>query len=139
MKRKGISSVSTVLIYLATIVSAALVVALFFVSTKNATSQPILDVSDAYYMSGNLIFTIRNLGSVDVTISSITVNCKSGGTASAGSSNSPLNLNLPKGTLQSIKASASGTINDGDLCIAQVSLSSPSTSSLTLSFRVVVP
>jgi len=134
MKRKGISSVSTILIYLATIVSAALVLFFLFTSTKSATNQPILEVSDAYYISGSIIFTIRNIGSVDVTIRSISVNCQSGGTASYSTS-----VSLPKGTSQSIRATASGTINDGDLCIAQVTLSPSSTPSLTLNFRVITP
>lgn len=134
MKRKGISSVSSILIYLATIVSAALVLFFFFTSTKSATNQPILDISDAYYISGSIIFTIRNIGSVDVTMSSISVNCQRGGTATYSTS-----VSLPKGTSQSIKATASGTINDGDLCIAQVTLSSPASMSLTLSFRVIRP
>jgi flagellar basal body-associated protein FliL len=137
MKRKGISSVSSILIYLATIVSAALVLFFFFTSTKSATNQPILDVTDAYYLPGTtsyLIFTIRNIGSVDVTMSSISVNCQRGGTATYSTS-----VSLPKGTSQSIKATASGAINDGDLCIAQVTLSSPASMSLTLSFRVIRP
>jgi hypothetical protein len=135
MKRKGISSVATVIIFLATIVSAALVLAYFFISTKSATSQPLLDISDAYYISGSIIFTIRNIGSVDVTASSISITCP-GGTASYSTSTS-----IPKGTAQSIKATvASGaTINDGDLCVAQVTLSSPASMSLTLSFRVIKP
>ncbi|WP_288006265.1 hypothetical protein [Thermofilum sp.] len=135
MKRKGISSVATVIIFLATIVSATLVMAYFFISTKSATSQPLLEISDAYYISNSIIFTIRNIGSVDVTASSISITCPSA-TASYSTSTS-----IPKGTAQSIKATVStgGTINDGDLCVAQVTLSSPDSTSLALSFRVIKP
>ena len=141
LKRKGISSVATVIIFLATIVSAALVLTYFFLSTKSATSQPLLDIADGYYVSGNLMFTLRNIGAVDVTVSSISVTCKSGATFSY----SGPSISLPKGSVQSIKATPSSgsttqpTVNDGDLCVAQVQLSSPTSSGVTLSFRVVTP
>jgi hypothetical protein len=136
MKRKGISSVSTILIYLATIVSAALVLFFFFTSTKSATNQPLLEVTDAYYVSDSIIFTIRNIGAVDVTASSISITCPSG-TASYSTSTPIL---IPKGAAQSFKATvSSGSINDGDLCVAQVAISSPASMSLTLSFRVINP
>jgi len=140
LKRKGISSVATVLIFLATIVAAGLVVAFFFISAKNATSQPLLDVSDAYYMSNSnsFILTLRNIGAVDVTIKSINVTCQNGGAAQVVY-NSPYK-SLLKGTTQIINLNVqSSTINDGDLCIAQVGLTSPNTMSLTISFRVVKP
>jgi hypothetical protein len=137
MKRKGISSVSTILIYLATIVSAALVLFFFFTSTKSATNQPLLEVTDAYYVSNSIIFTIRNIGTVDVTTSSISITCPRG-TASYSTSTP---IPIPKGAAQSFKATVSSgaSINDGDLCVAQVTLSSPASTSLTLNFRVIKP
>jgi FlaG/FlaF family flagellin (archaellin) len=134
-RRKGsLPPILVVLITMAAIVSAALVAWFMFTTTSSAVRQPVLEVTDAYYVAGNLFLTIRNIGSVDVTVSSISVTCQSGGTASYSGSTP-----IPKGAAQSIRASASGTIRDGDLCVAQVTLSSPSATSLTLSFKVVAP
>jgi hypothetical protein len=137
LRRKGaLPPIITVLIILGSLVATGLVVWFMFTTTRSATSQPILDVADAYYVSGSIFFTARNIGPVDVAISRINVTCQSGGTASYSP---PTPTQIPKGASQSISASASGTIDDGDLCVAQVTLSSPSTTSLTLSFRVVKP
>ena len=139
-RRGALPPIIVVLITMAAIVSAALVSWFLIVSTRSATNRPILEVTDAYYLpssdtSGSIFLTISNIGAVDVAVSRIEITCQSGGTASYTSSS----MQIPKGAAQSIKASASGAINDGDLCTAQVSLSSPSSTSLTLSFRVVKP
>ena len=135
-RRGSLPPILVVLITMAAIVSAALVSWFLIVSTRSATNRPILEVTDAYYVSGSIFLTISNIGAVDVAVSSISITCQSGGTASY-TTTTP--TQIPKGAAQSIKASASGAINDGDLCTAQVSLSSPSSTSLTLSFRVVKP
>ena len=132
-RRKGaLPPIIVALITMAAIVSAALITWFMLVSTRSATNRPILEVTDAYYVSGSIFLTISNIGAVDVTVDSISITCQNGGTASYSGSTP-----IPKGAAQSIKASAWGTINDGDLCTAQVFLSSPSSTSLTLSFRVV--
>jgi hypothetical protein len=133
-RRGALPPILVVLITMAAIVSAALVAWFMFTTTSSAVKQPVLQVTDAYYVSNSIFLTISNIGAVDVEVSSISITCQSGGTASY-----PTSTQIPKGAAQSIKASASGTINDGDLCVAQVSLSSPSSTSLTLSFRVVKP
>ena len=138
-RRGSLPPILVALITMAAIVSAALVSWFLFVSTRSAVNRPILEVTDAYYLpssstSGSIFLTISNIGAVDVAVSSISITCQSGGTASYTTS-----TQIPKGAAQSIRASASGAINDGDLCTAQVFLSSPSSTSLTLSFRVVKP
>jgi len=139
-RRKGaLPPIIVVLITMAAIVSAALITWFMIVSTRSATNRPILEVTDAYYLpssgtSGSIFLTISNIGAVNVTVDRIEITCQSGGTARYTTS-----TRIPKGAAQSIKASVSGTINDGDLCTAQVFLLSPSSTSLTLSFRVVKP
>jgi hypothetical protein len=135
-RRGALPPILTALITIAALVSAALVSWFIFTTTSSAVRRPILEVTDAYYVSGNIFLTISNIGAVDVAVSSISIACQSGGTASYTPSTP---TQIPKGAAQSIKASASGTINDGDLCTAQVFLSSPSSTGLTLSFRVVKP
>lgn len=135
-RRGALPPIITVLITMAAIIATGMVAWFLFVSTRSAVNRPILEVTDAYYVSGSIFLTISNIGAVDVAVSSISITCQSGGTASYTTSTP---TQIPKGAVQSIKASASGTINDGDLCTAQVFLSSPSSTSLTLSFRVVKP
>jgi hypothetical protein len=135
-RRGALPPILVVLVTMAAIVSAALVSWFLIVSTRSAVNRPVLEVTDAYYVSGSIFLTISNIGAVDVAVSSISIACQSGGTASYSPSTP---TQIPKGAAQSIKASASGSINDGDLCTAQVFLSSPSSTSLTLSFRVVTP
>jgi hypothetical protein len=134
VKRRGsLPPIIIVLVIMAAIVATGLVVWFMISTTKSAVNQPMLEVTDSYYLSNSIFFTVRNIGSVDVTISSISVTCQSGGAGSYATSTS-----IPKGASQSLKVSMSGTVNDGDLCVAQATLSTPS-SSLTLSFRVVKP
>ena len=134
-RRKGaLPPIIVVLITMAAIVSAALITWFMLVSTRSATNRPVLEVTDAYYVSGNIFLTISNIGAVDVAVDRIEITCQNGGTARY-SGYTP----IPKGAAQSIKAPVSGAINDGDLCTAQVFLSSPSSTGLTLSFRVVKP
>jgi len=136
-RRKGaLPPIIVVLITMAAIVSTALITWFMIVSTRSAVNRPILEVTDAYYVSGNIFLTISNIGAVNVTVSKIDITCQRGGTASY-TLNPP--TQIPKGAAQSIKVPVSVTINDGDLCTAQVTLSSPSSTSLTLSFRVVKP
>ncbi|WP_191118525.1 hypothetical protein [Infirmifilum uzonense] len=118
---------------IASIVAAGLVTWFIFSSTYSATRQPVIDVSDAYLVGGTLYITFRNLGGADVSISSVSGNCQSGGSFS-WSSSTP--LTLLKGGTNVVKATVTGNVNDGDLCTAQVVMGG---NSLAISFRVVKP
>jgi hypothetical protein len=136
-RRGGIPPIVTVLITIAAVVAASLVAWFMWATTRSATNQPIIEVTDAYTDGTNVVFTLRNIGNTQVSISSVTLSCK-GYTAS--SVTFPSN-NVPAGGSLSCKATGfpSGvTISDGDSCTAQISFSSPS-GGVSVGFRVVKP
>ncbi|MEM0023582.1 MAG: hypothetical protein QXJ38_02180 [Thermofilaceae archaeon] len=78
MRRKGgVPPIVTVLVTIASIVAASLVAWFLWTSTRTATSTPILEVTNAYYVgSGSnwrITFTLRNVGSTSVTLSTASV------------------------------------------------------------------
>jgi len=78
MRRKGgVPPIVTVLVTIASIVAASLVAWFLWTSTRTATSTPILEVTNAYYVgsgsSWRITFTLRNVGSTTVTLSTANV------------------------------------------------------------------
>ena len=132
-------SISTVIMFLSTAVSVALVLVYFFISTAN---QPFLDVADAYYIynsssnSGTFVLTLRNIGAVDVTVTWVKLVCSSW----SSSSPYPVNYTIPKGTSRSIKINVGrASVYDNDPCVAQLGLLAPSPMSMAIGFRVFSP
>jgi hypothetical protein len=151
-KRRGaLPPILTALITIAAIVSAALVSWFMFTTTSSAVRQPVLQVTDAYYVAGaggtggNLFLTIRNLGAVDVTISSVTVSCASTGNPSFSTqpAYNPSTKALPRGGSLVVQIPVtSGKLSDGDSCNAVVTYTNTATGAQAtdnLGFRVVVP
>jgi hypothetical protein len=152
-RRKGsLPPILVVLITMAAIVSAALVAWFMFTTTSSAVRQPVLQVTDAYYVAGaggtggNLFLTIKNLGAVDVTISSVTVSCASTGSPSFNTNAATYNPStkaLPRGGSLVVQIPLnSGKLNDGDSCSAVVTYTNTATGAQVadnLGFRVVVP
>jgi len=129
-------SISTVIMFLSSALSMALVLTYFFISIK---SQPFLDVADAYYIynssssMGTIVFTLRNIGAVDVTVTWVKLVCSNW----SSSSPYPVNYTIPKGALQSIKINiGQASINDDDFCVAQLGLLAPTPMSMAVGFRV---
>lgn len=80
MRRKGgVPPIVTVLVTIAAIVAASLVAWFLWTSTRTAASTPLLEVTDAYYVSSGtswrITFTLRNVGSTSVTLGVISVFC----------------------------------------------------------------
>ncbi|NAY90034.1 MAG: hypothetical protein GU347_04915 [Desulfurococcales archaeon] len=131
-KRKGALPPKIILL-IAILVIAIIVILSYYILTSVKPSS-ILWISEAYYLSGKIFLNIRNIGPGDVTISHITVTCQSGGMGSSAET-----ISIPRGSVWSIEIHVSGTIRDKDLCTAQVTLLSPSSSNLNLSFYVITP
>jgi len=138
--------VVTALITIAALVTAVLVGWFLLYTTKTVVNQPVLEVTDAYYVGGYLFLTIRNLGGVNATITSIKIIC-----ARAGDVTGTFNPNLNPG---SVTVGAGTTVvvemtpqtgkqlYDGDSCTARLKVRNEASNAyqdLTLSFRVVVP
>ena len=149
-RRGALPPILVVLITMAAIVSAALVAWFMFTTTSSAVRQPVLQVTDAYYVAGAggtrgyLFLTIRNLGAVDVTISSVTVSCASAGSPAFGTpAYNPSTKALPRGGSLVVQIPVtSGKLSDGDSCNAVVTYTNTATGAQAtdnLGFRVVVP
>jgi len=125
---------------MAAIVSAALVTWFMFTTTSSAVKQPVLQVTDAYYVGDTLFLTIRNLGAVDATIFNVTVSCASAGSSAFGT---PVYKALPRGGSLVVQIPVtSGKLSDGDSCNAVVTYTNTATgtqATSNLGFRVVVP
>ena len=143
-RRGSLPPILVVLITMAAIVSAALVAWFIFTTTSSAVRQPVLQVTDAYYVGGYLFLTISNLGAVNVTISSVTVSCASTGNPSFGTPvYNPSTKALPRGGSLVVQIPVtSGKLSDGDSCNAVVTYTNTATGAQVadnLGFRVVVP
>jgi hypothetical protein len=117
-----------------------MIMVFYFTTTRAATSQPILAITDAYYVGGSpgsLMFTVRNLGAVDCSpLTLVSIRC--GGTQVTPSP--PPSSNLRKGTSAAFTVPVTGSIPDGSLCVAvlQCTTATGATNS-TVSFQVVAP
>jgi archaellin len=74
-KRKGISPVATIIIYVVLIVTAAIVAYFFYSSTARSTRTPILTVvgQPTVYANGSLYVTFKNDGTSPVTMTGATI------------------------------------------------------------------
>ena len=141
MKRKGISPISAVLVLLATVVSAGVVAWFFFVSTRSATNQPLVEVTDAYATGTTVTLTVRNIGSVDLVNPSFPQSGTCGASITLSSCSVAVG-NLMRGSSAVIKCTASATPTDGTICTLPLQATNQQTGQpvgLTLSFRVVTP
>ena len=137
----GVPPIVTVLITMSALVAASLVAWFMWITTSSATKQPVLEVTDAYTDGTNVYFTLRNIGSAAATVSNIQVTCKGitptnplpSCTYSPGSTNA-----IPKGSSAACRASGFSALTDGDFCVVQITLSSPTTS-VNVEFKVVQP
>jgi len=131
----GVPPIVTVLITISAVVAASLVAWFMWTTTRSATQQPMLEVTDGYTDGSTVVFTLRNIGSTQVSVGSVSVSCK-GYTASSVTCSGN---NVPAGGSLSCKASFSGvTISDGDSCVAQIPSSSPP-GGVSVGFKVVRP
>jgi len=123
------------------IIAATVLVAWWFLAlTRNVVNQPVLEVTDAYYVGGTLYVTIRNLGGYNVTVQSFSVKCPKGS----------VSINLPAqesekviiaGTTKTFNGSATG-LYDGASCVAKLTIGNEATGKsqdVNLAFRVMVP
>ena len=129
----GVPPIVTVLITISAVVAASLVAWFMWTTTRSATNQPIIEVTGAFTDGSTVVFTLRNIGSVDAQVSGASVTCK-GTTATSTTCGG----SLPKGGSLACRASFGTTINDGDSCTVQVTFSSPS-GGVSVGFKVVKP
>jgi len=136
----GVPPIVTVLVVIASIVAASLVAWFLWTSTRSATQQPVLEVTNAYAScTGStcaVSFTVRNVGALQIT--SITLEEISCETTSGPSTLTP-NLSCPpSGQAASCRVTFSATINDGASCTARLRVD-PGSSRVALGFKVVRP
>jgi hypothetical protein len=81
----AIPPVVVVLITIAAVVAASLVAWFMWTTTKSATSQLLLEVTNAYTPDGQRIFfTLNNIGTQNLNIQQVIGNCTAGGSYSSG-------------------------------------------------------
>jgi hypothetical protein len=81
----AIPPVVVVLITIAAVVASSLVAWFMWTTTKSATSQLLLEVTNAYTPDGQRIFfTLNNIGTQRLTITQVIGNCTVGGSPSVG-------------------------------------------------------
>jgi hypothetical protein len=139
-KRKG--SVPPFLVALLTvviIVAGVLVGWWYLALTRNVVNQPVLDITDAYYVGGTLYVTLRNLGGYNVTVNSFSVTCPR-----AGQINMALtSVTIVAGTTKTFQSSGSvQNLYDGASCVAKLTILNEATGKnqdVNLAFRVMVP
>jgi len=133
-RRGGVPPIVTVLITISAVAAASLVAWFMWATTRSATNQPIIEVTEGYTDGSTVVFTLRNIGNTQVSVGSVTVSCKGYPASSVTCSGT-----VPAGGSLSCRATGfSGTINDGDSCVAQISFSSPS-GGVSVGFKVVRP
>jgi hypothetical protein len=129
-RRGGIPPIVTVLITISAVVAASLVAWFMWTTTRSASNQPIIEVTDGYTDGANVVFTLRNIGNTQVSVGSVTVSCK-GYTASSVTCSGTAVL---AGDSLSCKATGFGVaISDGDSCVAQIF------GGVSVGFKVVRP
>ncbi|MCC6049055.1 MAG: hypothetical protein LM580_00010 [Thermofilum sp.] len=85
----AIPPVVVVLITIAAVVAASLVAWFMWTTTKSATSQLLLEVTNAYTPDGQRIFfTLNNIGTQRLNIQQVIGNCTAGGSSSVGGTGS---------------------------------------------------
>jgi hypothetical protein len=134
----GVPPIVTVLITMSALVAASLVAWFMWITTSSATKQPVLEVTDAYTDGTNVYFTLRNIGSADATVNGIQVSCK-GSPPTTPSCTYPTGSTIPKGSSAACRASGFSALTDGDFCVVQITLSSPTTSVVNVEFKVMKP
>ena len=153
-RRGGVPPLVTVLITISAVVAAGLVAYFLFSTTSGATKQPMLEVTSAYALcsgtSCNVYVTIRNVGTVNVNITSVSYFDVAGVSVSNpswyGPSGQPVSSNpvpVPAGGSAYLKGSVTvqGTtgIPDGAGAALTLTVQTPSSSqsqSLSLAFKI---
>ena len=128
-----------VLITVASLVAASLVAYFIYSTTRSATQQPIVQVTEAYTDGTRVFFTVRNVGSIKLTSLSISqASC----TSSSGSSISvaiegctPATLDVGKSAVCRLRKTG-GALDDGSRCVVQLSASGYS---ISIAFKVIRP
>ena len=143
-RRGGVPAIVTVLVVLASLVTAGLVAWFLFTTTRSAVLQPALEVTEAYATGTTVTLTVRNIGAADLV--NPTVPGSPPGTCSPSgaqlTSCSIVAGNLNKGGSAVVRCTASAAPRDGDMCTLALQATNRQTSqtiALTLSFRVVTP
>jgi hypothetical protein len=140
-ERKG--SVPPFVVALITIViiaAAVLVSWWYFALTRNVLNQPVLDITDAYYVGNTLYVTLRNLGGYNITVNSFNVLC-------SGQTNqitmTPTGVTIIAGATKTLQSSGSvQNLYDGASCVAKLTITNWATNKqqdVNIPFRVTVP
>jgi hypothetical protein len=139
-KRKGSVPPFVVALLTIVIIAAAVLVAWWYLAlTRNVVNQPVLEVTDAYYVGGKLYVTIRNLGGYNVTVNTFNVTCPKAGQISMTSTGTEIGAGLTKTFTGSPNSSR---LYDGESCVAQLNIRNEATGKsqdVNLAFRVMVP
>ena len=138
----GIPPIVTVLITISAVVAAAIVAYFLFTTTSSATKQPMLEVTGAYAVGTTLSFTIRNVGTQNVQISSLaSISCANPDAPTTLISQASGTGPICSGTVQpgqslSCRVSMASSLKDGASCTATINTNS---GTLDVGFKVVVP
>jgi hypothetical protein len=139
-RRGGIPPIVTVLITISAVVAAGLVAYFLFSTTSSATKQPMLEVTSAYAIcpsasSCTVYVTIRNVGTVNVTITSVSYFDVSGVTVSSHSWYSPNNQLISNSNPVAIPAGGSAYLK-GSVAVSGTTTGIPDGAGAALSLTV---
>ena len=134
-RRGGLPPIVTALIVIAAVATTGLVAWFMLATTSAAVKQPVLEVTDAYYVGDTLYVTVRNLGASNVTISGASVTCQGGASAELLGTT----ITIARGASAVLSISNTGSLQDGDFCVALVNITSPISTTIALQFRVITP
>jgi len=132
MRRKGgVPPIVTALVTVSAIVAAGLVAYFLYSTTRNVARQPILEITGAYLVGSTLKITVRNVGTIDVTIRNVSL--------TPSGSCTPLQQQLYAGGAVSISCSGV-SLRDGDPFVLTLTVTAGDVSyTLDLAGRAVVP
>lgn len=123
------------LITIVIIAAAVLVSWWYFALTRNVLNQPVLDITDAYYVGNTLYITLRNLGGYNVTVNTFNALCP-------GISITMSTGDILAGTTKVFSGSSGGKLYDGASCVAKLTITNWATNKqqdVNIPFRVTVP
>jgi len=141
-RRGGIPPIVTVLITISAVVAAGIVAYFLFSTTSSATKQPMLEVTGAYAVGTTLTFTIRNVGTQNVQISSLAfISCVNPDAPTtpinqASGTNPSCSGPVQPGQSLSCRVTMASSLKDGASCTATINTNS---GTLDVGFKVIVP
>ncbi len=139
-RRGALPPMLVVLITVASLVAASLVAYFIYSTTRSATQQPIVQVTEAYTDGKKVVFTVRNIG--NIRLSGLTIDAESsscttstGAQANVRPGGCKPNTLDPGGSV-ACTITVDRALDDGSRCVVHLTAGDQS---ISLGFKVVRP